>query len=270
MVDLMAFLKEANLNQGGKAGDRVIVIGAGHAAMDAARLSCRLGSKEVHLISQRSRLDMQFEDVEIDRAEKEGVNFHFQLVPREILDKNGKVSGLKCDRAALSDPDPRGRHRSIPLPDKEVILEADAIIRAQGREPDTSFITDKDKIELSIRNLIVVDPQSLQTSKAGVFAGGEVVSGVATVVECMAAGRGAARSIARYLRGDEPRQAGFRPRPKTEVEQVELADDEADARRPEMPMRPIKKGTLDFQEVETGLTTEMAVLEAKRCLRCDL
>jgi NADH-quinone oxidoreductase subunit F len=270
MVDLMAFLKEANLNHGGKAGDRVIVIGAGHAAMDAARLSCRLGSKEVHLISQRSRQDMPFEEVEMARAEKEGVNFHFQLVPREILGKSGKVSGLKCVRAALSDPDPRGRQRSIPLPDKEVILEADAIIRTQGREPDTSFIADKDKIELSIRNLILVDPQSLQTTKAGVFAGGEVVSGVATVVECMAAGRGAARSIARYLRGDEPRCAGFRPRPKTEVEQVELSDEESDARRPAMPMRPIKKGMLDFQEVETGLTTEMAVLEAKRCLRCDL
>ncbi|NIM14711.1 MAG: FAD-dependent oxidoreductase [Candidatus Aminicenantes bacterium] len=270
IVDLMEFLKEANLNHGGKAGDRVIVIGAGHAAMDAARLSCRLGSKEVHLISQRSRQDMPFEEVEIAQAEKEGVNFHFQLIPREILGNNGKVSSLKCVQAALSDPDPRGRQRSIPLRDKEVILDADAIIQAQGREPDTSFIADNDKIERSIRNLIVVDPQSLQTTKAGVFAGGEVVSGAATVVECMAAGRGAARAIDRYLRGDEPRCAGFRARPKTEVEQVELTDQEADARRPAMPMRPIKKGSLDFQEVETGLTTEMAVLEAKRCLRCDL
>jgi NADH-quinone oxidoreductase subunit F len=271
VVDFMDFLMQANSKQQKKAGDRVIVIGTGHAAMDAARLSCRLGSAEVHVLSQRSRSDMQFDEEEISQAEQEGVNFLFQLSPREVIGKNGKVSGLKCVRTQLSDPDPRGRHRPIPLDDEEVILEADILIHTQGREPDTSFINDKDRIQLSGRNLIVVDQYSLQTTKEGVFAGGEVVSGPATVVESMALGRGAARSIDRYLRGETPRHAGFKPRPKVDIEQVELTDEEAEGlKRAAMPMRSLKKGSLDFDEVETGLTTEMAVLEAKRCLRCDL
>ncbi|UCH97949.1 MAG: FAD-dependent oxidoreductase, partial [Candidatus Aminicenantes bacterium] len=194
VVDFMEFLKQANSEQRKKAGDRVIVIGTGHAAMDAARLSCRLGSAEVHVLSQRSRSDMQFDEEEISQAEQEGVNFLFQLIPREVIGKDGKVSGLKCVRTLLSEPDARGRHRPIPLDDEELVLEADAIIPTQGREPDTSFINDKDRIKLSRRNLIVVDQESLQTTKQGVFAGGEVVSGPATVVESMALGRGAARS----------------------------------------------------------------------------
>jgi NADH-quinone oxidoreductase subunit F len=271
VVDFMEFLKQANSDQQKKAGDRVIVIGTGHAAMDAARLSCRLGSAEVHVLSQRLRSDMQFDEEEISQAEQEGVNFLFQLIPREVIGKDGKVSGLKCVRTLLSEPDARGRHRPIPLDDEEVVLEADALIHTQGREPDTSFIDDKDRIELSGRNLIVVDQESLQTTKEGVFAGGEVVSGPATVVESMALGRGAARSIDRYLRGERPLHAGFRPRPKVESEQVELTDEEAEGlKRAVMPMRSLKKGALDFDEVETGLTTGMAVLEAKRCLRCDL
>jgi NADH-quinone oxidoreductase subunit F len=269
--DFMEFLKAANLNHSAKPGDAVVVIGSGHAAMDVARLSCRLGSAKVHLVSQRARTDIPFDEDEISQAEKEGVTFLFQLIPREITGKNGRISGLKCVRADLSEPDPRNRRRPVPLEGEEVVIETDAIIPTQGREPDISFINDKDNIRTTVSSLIEVDPDTLMTAKPGVFAGGEVVSGPATVVECMAAGRGVARAIHRYLRGQTVYHSGLRPTPKVDAEQVDLTEKEAEGlKRAVMPVRAVKKGALDFEEVETGLTEKAAVLEAKRCLRCDL
>jgi NADH-quinone oxidoreductase subunit F len=270
VIDFMKFLKEVNSSGGKKPGDRVIVTGTGHAAIDVARLCARLGSSEVSVVSRRSRSELHYDEEEISQTENEGVSFHFQMIPKEVVGENGKVSGLKCTRAGLTEPDPRGRRRAVPT-DEEVVLKADVIIPTQGRRPDTSFIKDEDGIKLSVRNLITVDEKSLQTTKAGVFAGGEVVSGPATVVEVMAAGKAAARSIDRYLRGKKPLHAGFRPRPRVTIPQVELTDKEAQGlKRVVMPARPVKKGSLDFKEVETGLVPEKAVLEAKRCLRCDL
>jgi glutamate synthase (NADPH/NADH) small chain len=178
---------------------RVAVIGAGNTAMDAMRVSLRLGAEEVHCIYRRSRAECPARAEEVHHAEEEGVKFHWLTHPTAILDDGaGGVRGMRLIRMELGEPDESGRRRPIPVPGSEEEIEIDLVVFAIGTNANP-IIGQTSRIKLNKRGYIETD-DSLATSMAGVFAGGDIVTGAATVIEAMGAGRKAASSIKRFLR----------------------------------------------------------------------
>lgn len=200
VIHALDLLSETNRGKKVKLGDRVVVIGGGNVAMDAARTTIRLGAKEVSILYRRSRGEMPANPLEVKEAEGEGVKIQFLVSPRRILGEDGRVTTIECVRMELGELDETGRRRPIPIEGSEFTMEVDAVIPAIGETPDPSLLP-KD-ITVTRGNTIVVDPFTLETSMHGVFAGGDVVSGPATVIDAIAAGKKAAVSIDRYLRGE--------------------------------------------------------------------
>jgi len=267
------FLRDVNLGKPADvAGKRVGIIGGGNVAMDAARVAVRLGASEVHVIYRRTRDSMPAEDEEIRDAEAEGVNFHLLTAPKEVLHTDGRVWGIRCSRMVLSEFDSSGRRRPVEIQGSDYVIDVDVVIPAVGQTILGSCLG-SDCVEFTRRGTIKVDPHTMQTSLPGVFAGGDAVSGPATVVEAIAAGNRAAAAMDRYLRGEkvlwEP-PAG--PRWVRPVEPVKPPYDiiEGEAHRPAMPELPVDQRRTNFKEVALGFTREMAMAEARRCLRCDL
>jgi len=176
----------------------VAVIGAGNTAMDAMRVSLRLGAEQVHCIYRRSRAEAPARAEEIHHAEEEGIQFHWLTNPVEILD-DGKnnVRGLRCIRMELGEPDDSGRRRPVPVPDSDFEFEADLVVYAIGTNANP-IIGQTSGLKLNKWGYIATD-ENLATSIAGVFAGGDIVTGAATVIEAMGAGRKAARSMKAWL-----------------------------------------------------------------------
>jgi glutamate synthase (NADPH/NADH) small chain len=180
-------------------GRRVAVIGAGNTAMDAMRVCLRLGAEKVYCIYRRSRTECPARAEEVEHAEQEGVEFHWLTNPIEILDDgDGDVRGMRCVRMELGEPDDSGRRRPVPVKGSEFEFEADQVVFAIGTNANP-IIGQTSKLRLNKRGYIETD-ETLATSMAGVYAGGDIVTGAATVIEAMGAGRQAARSIKRYLR----------------------------------------------------------------------
>jgi NADH-quinone oxidoreductase subunit F len=269
VVDCVELLREANLGEKKSPGDRVAVIGGGNAAVDAARVSQRLGAKAVTILYRRSRKEMPAQEEEIEEAEEEGVKIHYLAQPIRIHGENGRVTGVECIRMKLGEPDTSGRRRPIPIEGSEFFVETDAVIPAISQEPDLSFLDGDHGFEITRWSTFMVDPTTLETTVPGVFAGGDAVTGPATVVEAIAAGQRAAVSIHNHLRPEEERLPYKWPRPRMFVEPVELTDEMEGYQRPEMPRIPIEERT-DFVEVDQGFAEEVAKMEACRCLRCDL
>jgi len=194
-------LKDLNMGKRIESGERVAVIGGGNVAMDAARTALRLGAKEVNILYRRSRVEMPANPSEVGEAEKEGARIHFLVAPTKILGKDKHVVAVECVRMELGEPDGSGRRRPIPVKGSEYTMEVDAIILAIGETSDLSFLPEN--IAVTGRDTIAVNPVTLETSLPGVFAGGDVVSGPATVIEAIAAGMRAAVSMDRYLRGED-------------------------------------------------------------------
>jgi NADH-quinone oxidoreductase subunit F len=171
----------------------------------------------------------------------------------------------------LGDIDASGRRRPIPIKGTEFTIELDNLIPAIGERPDISFLTNKDNLNISKWDTIVIDEETFLTNRKGVFAGGDVVTGPRTVAEALAAGKAAAESIEKYLEGKSLAREYELTRPSLYVEPIELNDEELeDAKRPKMPKLTVKERKKNFKEVELGLTEEMAIKEARRCLRCEL
>jgi len=186
-------------------GGRVAVIGAGNTAMDALRVCLRLGAEKVHCSYRRSRAESPARAEELRHAEEEGIDFHWLTNPLEILgDGQGRVRGMRCIRMALGEPDASGRPRPVPVPASEFEFAADMVVYAIGTHANP-IIGQTSKLKLDQRGYIEAD-EDLATSMAGVFAGGDIVTGAATVIEAMGAGRKAARSMTAYLglRGGRP------------------------------------------------------------------
>lgn len=183
-----------------KVGNKVAVIGAGNVAMDSARSSLRLGQPEVHIVYRRSRKEMPARDEEIEHAEEEGVQFELLTNPvRFIGDEDGHVKALECIKMKLGEPDESGRRRPIPIEGTEHQFEADTVVVALGTRP-RSFISDTTPdLKVSDWGTIEVDEETGETSKPGVFAGGDIVTGAATVIQAMGAGRKASRTIDEYV-----------------------------------------------------------------------
>jgi len=179
-------------------GERIAVIGSGNTAMDAMRVCLRLGAGKVHCIYRRTRAECPARAEEVHHAEEEGVEFHWLTNPVEILgDDKGNVKALRCTRMELGEPDESGRRRPVAVAGSEFEFEADLVVVAIGTNANP-IIGQTSKLKLNRRGYIETDAQ-LATSMAGVFAGGDIVTGAATVIEAMGAGREAARSMKAWL-----------------------------------------------------------------------
>jgi glutamate synthase (NADPH/NADH) small chain len=188
-------------------GRRVAVIGAGNTAMDAMRVSLRLGAEKVYCIYRRSETECPARTEELHHAQQEGIEFHWLTNPVEILDDGkGSVRAMRCIRMELGEPDDSGRRRPLPIKGSEFEFETDQVVFAIGTNANP-IIGQTSKLKLNKRGYIATD-DNLATSMAGVFAGGDIVTGAATVIEAMGAGRKAARSMKQFLRIRDAADAG--------------------------------------------------------------
>jgi heterodisulfide reductase subunit A-like polyferredoxin len=264
----VVFLRKANLGQKVDVGKRVAVIGGGNVAVDAARTTLRLGAKEVTIIYRRSRNEMPAYEEDVEEADAEGVKFQFLAAPTEIVLKDGKIASLRCIRMELGEPDASGRRRPIPIQGSDFSVDVDTIIPAIGQTPDLSFLKGME-IETTSQGTINVDPITLQTSKEGIFAGGDATTGPWIAIEAVASGKEAAISIDRYLRGEDLYEG--RPKPKPEKARFEeIYADQPKAPRERMERLSIDERIKGFSEVKEGFTEEQAKREALRCLNCGL
>ncbi len=257
------FLKRANSGDKVSLGQRVAVIGGGNAAVDAARVARRLGAGEVTIVYRRSREEMPAVAAEIDEAEKEGIRLHILAAPTKVLSKGGKLIGIECTQMELGEPDASGRRRPIPLKGSEFTMDVENVIIAIGQVVAKAGLPKE--LAYTDRGTLTVDPVTYETNVAGIFAGGDAVSGPADVVGAIAAGKQAAESIDRYLNGADLRQG--RPEQRNQVEEVSKEGVKTKPRAA-MPMLDLTQRVGSFTEVELGFEEEEAVAEAKRCLNC--
>jgi len=193
-------------------GRNVAVFGGGNVAMDAARTALRLGADEVRIIYRRTRAEMPARIEEIQHAEEEGVQFHLLTAPIGFFgNDDGWVTGIECLRMELGEPDESGRRRPIPIKGSEFKLECDLAVVAIGAGANPLLTTTTPGLELNQRGYIVADPETGKTSKEGVWAGGDIVTGSATVILAMGAGRKAANSIHEYLMNKPEKRAPSSP-----------------------------------------------------------
>ena len=195
------FLEKANKKKA-ELSDKVSIIGGGNVAVDSAGTALRLGAKEVTILYRRSEEEMPANPWEIKETEEEGVKIEFLVAPKRILGENGKVTGIECIRMELSEPDETGRRRPVPIQGSEFVIKTGTVIMAIGQFPNTDFLPET--VEITEKRTIAADPFTLETSSPGIFAGGDAVSGSATLMEAIIAGKRAAISIDLYLRGISP------------------------------------------------------------------
>ncbi len=259
----LALLRDVNSGKKIELGSKVAVIGGGNVAIDAARTALRSGAEEVSVLYRRSREEMPAFSAEVEEAEREGVKFQFLVAPQRILGETGNVKALECIQMELGEPDESGRRRPIPIAGSNFVKNFDTVIIAIGEAPDLSFLPEGGKI--TKRKTIECDSLTLETGLPDIFACGDVVSGPATVVDAIAAGKRVAVSIDRYLRGQD-----LRAEREEEIKLVEEVSKEGVAKRPRqaMPLLPVERRIGGFEEIETGFTEEMALQEAERCLNC--
>ncbi|GAB4340973.1 MAG: hypothetical protein Kow0099_17330 [Candidatus Abyssubacteria bacterium] len=262
VIDGITFLREVNRGKKAKLGGRVAVIGGGNTAVDAARCAIRLGAREVVLIYRRSQAEMTAYEEEVGSAVREGVKLQFLATPVHVSRQEKKLA-LTLVRMELGKPDASGRRSPTPLKDSEFNEQFDTVIVAVGQTPDLPASLG---VKLTDAHTAAVNVETLETSRPGVFAGGDMVSGPASIIDAIAYGRKAAVSIDRFLGGVGRIDQELAP----VEEEVVVMDYEDEGRvRVAVPCAGLSDRACDFQPVERGLTAEMAVKEAERCRSCD-
>jgi formate dehydrogenase beta subunit len=262
VIESAEFLRRINLGEKMKIGNRVGVVGGGNVAIDSARISLRLGAKKVTIIYRRTRAEMPANPEEIDAALEEGIEIIYLAAPSKVTREND-VLKLQCIRMELGEPDASGRRRPVPIKGSEFVIELDTLIAAIGQRTHTP---EGFKIEQGKGDVVKAD-RNMCTSREGVFAGGDCVSGPATVIEAIAAGRKAAAAIDRYLGGDgDIAESLVAPE-----EALSLAEEDLPAEKLAVfshlhPQNRIK----NFDEVELDVDWNVAVSEAARCLQCNV
>ncbi|MBT9166411.1 MAG: NADPH-Fe(3+) oxidoreductase subunit beta [Chloroflexi bacterium] len=262
------FLRDIALgNRPDVAGKRVAIVGGGDVAIDVARSAWRLGAGEVHIIYRRTRKDMPAHKEEIAAAEAEGTIFNFLTNPVRVVSENGKMTGVEVQNQVLGKFDSSARRRPVPEEGSNFVIEVDVLVPAIGQDTDLSW-SDGSGIDINGGTTLVVS-DALATTRPGIFAAGDAVSGPATVIQAVAQGNQVAREVDHYLRTGEvkkiPVVAGYEV-----MEQQFNLDDYANAHRPEMPKLLIAERRGNFNEVELGMDEVAIGEECKRCLRCDL
>jgi formate dehydrogenase beta subunit len=265
VMECISFLRQVSLGEEVKLGDKVAVIGGGNAAIDASRTALRLGAKEVTIIYRRTRAEMPASPEEIDEAIKEGIKMSFLAAPNKIIQENGQLN-LECIRMELGESDASGRRRPMPIAGSEFTVEFDNIIAAIGQQPE---IPARFGLNVGRVNTVQVDSATLATNIEGVYAGGDVVTGPASVIEAIAAGRKAASSIDKYLGGDGIIDEELIPKEKPNP-WLGRDDGFAHLARVTVPSLPVEQRLNGFEEVELGFDREAAITEANRCLQCHL
>ena len=267
VIDGIEFLYKVNMGEEVPVQDKVVVVGGGNVAIDCARTCVRLGFKDVNIVYRRSRNEMPAIAEEIAEAEHEGVKLTLLSGPNKVVAKDSKVTGFECVKMKLGEPDESGRRRPVPIKSSEFVIDTGLIIAAVGESPDLDFMTG-DMASAIADGLIKADPVTLESGVRGVFAGGDAVTGAATVIQALAAGRKAAISIDRYLKG-EPLDTGREGEAVFESKLIVDTWGVAKEARSDVLALPVAQRKGNFKEVELGLSKEEAIREAKRCLSCD-
>jgi NADH-quinone oxidoreductase subunit F len=273
VVDGASWLKEINLGRDVKIGEKVVVIGGGNVAIDSARAALRLGARDVTIAYRRTSEEMPAIKDEIDEARKEGIEIHFLTSPCKIMcDEDGQCSGVECFEMELGEEDAGGRKAPLYVAGSEFEIEADMIISAVGQSPDLSFMPEESKLQIWQGGRVMAEKNSMATNIPGIFAGGDAVTGPASIIEAIAAGKKAAVGIDCYLTGKPypveepaPRIAEM----DDSVMKFHLREIEKEERAM-MPMLDVKARKDSFKEVHLGLAEEEAVREARRCLNCRI
>jgi formate dehydrogenase beta subunit len=264
VIESADFLRRVNLGEKIDVGDHVGVVGGGNVAIDAARVSLRLGAKKVTIFYRRTRAEMPANPEEIVASIDEGIEMVYLAAPQKVIRENGKLK-LECLRMELGEPDASGRRSPVPLKGSEFVTELSTLIAAIGQRTEVPKGFD---LVLGRGNTLKVN-SDMQTSREGVFSGGDCVSGPATVIAAIAAGRDAASAIDRYLGGDGLINEELAP--KEEPNPV-LGHDEGFAswQRAKFTELPHDERIRSFDEVDAAFTEEACTGEASRCLKCDL
>jgi formate dehydrogenase beta subunit len=240
--------------------------------MDCVRSALRTGFEDVNLIYRRTEAEMPADPVEVEEAKEEGVKFHYLVQPIKVLAKDNKVSGLECLKMELGEPDESGRRRPVPVEGSNFVIECDAVVPAIGQICVVDCVLPEDT-ELTRWKTLVVDEMTFQSSKPNIFGGGDCITGPATLIAALAAGKKSAKFIAKYLetRQCEPEDEEWM---EMTISDLGVFDPKEKMPFPGMNRRP-KQAVLDpeiriknFDEVESGLSAPEAFREATRCLRC--
>jgi len=262
VIDGAAFLREVSLGVKANMEGKVAVIGGGNVATDSARTALRLGAKEVSIIYRRTRAEMPVSPEEIEGALEEGIGIVFLAAPVKIS-KQDRWLRLTCVRMELGEPDDSGRPRPVPIEGSEFSMEFSTIIGAIGQAPE---IPAEFNMKIGEGNTIKANPDTLATSRQGVWAGGDAVTGPASVIEAIAAGRRAASSIGLYLKGVETQ---VKDRDEETVKLFEKFNSAylRKTSRIKVPELPVSKRRIDVEDVP-GLGLSEIGMEANRCFNC--
>ncbi len=273
------FLEELGLGRKPELYGNVVVVGGGNTAVDCARTSLRLNAKKVTLLYRRTRKEMPANAVEIDAAEHEGVEMHFLAAPVKVITENGRVKALECIQMELGEPDASGRRRPVPKKGSEFTVEADFVFAAVGQDPtadafkvdEPGYLPDNGQLNFTRWQSVIVNPATFETDTDRVFAGGDMVTGAATAIEAIAAGRKAAHSINKlFTKGvaeGEPVYFNSRKDDFTKVELKHLRSDKK-LEAHEMPELEPHDRSSSFDEVELGFDENIAREESQRCQSC--
>ena len=266
VIDGATFLREVNLGLKPSLGKRVAVVGGGNVAIDAARTALRLRARKVSILYRRSQAEMPADHVEVEQALEEGVKIQFQVAPIRIKGGSKQLS-VTCVRMELGEPDASGRSRPVPIKGSEFNEELDTLISAIGQAPQTPGDF---HVRVGKDSTIQVDPVTLTTNRLGVFAGGDAVTGPATVVETLATGRLAASRIDDYLQHRYPVTSKEERETLTGDLLPETIEMIRKTERLEPPILPPEARAKGFEPVELVYDWESAINEARRCLRCGM
>lgn len=255
-------------------GKKMVVIGGGNVAMDCVRTALRTGFTDVNLVYRRTRAEMPADPVEIEEAHEEGVIFHYLIQPIEVMAENNKVTGLKCLKMELGEPDASGRRRPVPIEGSEFVIEADAVVPAIGQICVVDCVLpEASDAELTKWKTIVVDGMTFQSGEPSIFGGGDCATGPATYIAALAAGKKAAKFIDQYI------ESGACQVDSDDLMEKLISDLGVFCPTEDMPYKGqtnrVKLTALEpeeriksFAEVEAGPAPHEALAEAERCLRC--
>jgi len=264
------FLRNINMGQGISLGKRVVVVGGGNVAIDVSRVARRLGV-EVSIMYRRSRSEMPATSEEVESAEQEGVKIDFLVSPVRIIAENGRVSKIECIRMELGAPDESGRRRPVAIEGSEFTISVDSIIPALGQASNVEF-GKKAGLDIDRNGVISVDKSTFATNIEGIFAGGDVVTGPAMVIDAIAAGKKAACSIDEYIRGEPLTSKEDEKAPEKLSEEQLSAAKQRFASQSRVKAKELEASLRigGFLEVETGYSIAEAQAEAGRCLASQI
>jgi NADPH-dependent glutamate synthase beta subunit-like oxidoreductase len=252
-------------------GKKVVVIGGGNVAIDAARTCLRLGCNRITLAYRRTRDEMPADIEEVEQAEEEGIHISFLTIPAEILGEDGRATALRCIRAEMVSQEGSDRKYPVPVEGSDYLIETDAVISAIGQQVDQDCLASLPGLKWTRRNTLDAGKISMETAIPGVFAAGDAVTGPATVIEAIGGGKRAADAIDRYLSGIPQPLMPPVPVRRGRIDWLEVpAGTKMVLRRPHMPLLGIDRRRTTFQQVELGYSENMVREEARRCLRCDV